>query len=440
MKTKEHKKLSIHLLVLDPGHFHAALVQKHMYPEINPTVNVYAPNGPDLEAHLNLIKGFNKRSKNPTHWDERVYRGSDYLQKMLNDKAGNVVIVSGNNSQKMNYILSSIEAGFNVFADKPMATTPNDFKLLRRAFELAQEKKVLLYDIMTERHTVTNMLQRELACSPEVFGTLEKGSPGKPAVVVESIHHFHKKVDGKPLKRPPWFFDTRHQGGAIADIGTHLVDLVQWTCFPDQIIDWRNDIKIVSSKCWPTKLSLDQFRAVTGLNEYPDLLKDYITPDNLIEVNLNGEFIYALRGVHTRLMTLWKFEAEPGAGDTQQSVLRGSNANLTIMQGTEQKWRPVLYVEKKTPLPDEEFEKKLRASISTLRETWPGLDLKPTGASWEIIVPRKYETSHEDHFAKVTERYLCYLAGGRLPYWELPNMIAKYHTTTEADARASSVS
>jgi hypothetical protein len=33
-------------ITLDPGHFHAALVQKKMYPEVSPEVNVYAP-----EAH-----------------------------------------------------------------------------------------------------------------------------------------------------------------------------------------------------------------------------------------------------------------------------------------------------------------------------------------------------------------------------------------------------
>ena len=433
MKPNEHEKSSIRLLVLDPSHFHAALLQKHMYPEINSIVNVYAPKGPDLEAHLNLIKSFNKRSKNPTNWDERVYRGSDYLQKMLHDKAGNVVIISGNNTQKMNYIISSVEAGFNVFADKPMAITPNDFKLLHRAFELAQEKKVLLYDIMTERYSITNLLQRELAQNPGVFGTLEKGSPEKPAVVMESIHQFHKKVDGKPLKRPEWFFDTRHQGGPIADVGTHLVDLVQWMCFPDQIIDWRSDVKIISSKCWPAKLSHDQFTAITGLSEYPGLLKEYITSDNYLEVNKNGEVIYTLRGVHILVRMLWNFEAEPGASDTQQSMLRGSNANLTIIQGIEQKWKPVLYVEKKIPIPYDEFEKKLCTSISSLCELWPGLDVKPMGTTWEIIVPKEDETNHEDNFAQVTERYLRYIVEGRLPEWEVPNMIAKYYTTTEAN-------
>jgi hypothetical protein len=35
----------VHLITLDPGHFHAALVQKSMYPQVCPIVHVYAPEG-----------------------------------------------------------------------------------------------------------------------------------------------------------------------------------------------------------------------------------------------------------------------------------------------------------------------------------------------------------------------------------------------------------
>src|SRR5512138_3128728 len=131
MAKENQQKSIVRLLVLDPGHFHAALLQKYMYPEVSPIVHVYAPKGPDLEAHLELVESFNRRLCNPTNWDERVYTGSNYLQKMLHDQLGDVVIIAGNSSQKMNYILSSVEAGFNVFADKPMATSRDDFKLLR---------------------------------------------------------------------------------------------------------------------------------------------------------------------------------------------------------------------------------------------------------------------------------------------------------------------
>ena len=35
------------LIVVDPGHFHASLVQQEMYPGLLPPVKVHAPLGPD---------------------------------------------------------------------------------------------------------------------------------------------------------------------------------------------------------------------------------------------------------------------------------------------------------------------------------------------------------------------------------------------------------
>ena len=52
-------------MTLDPGHFHAGLVQKEMYPDVSPTVDVYAPEGPDLDAHLKRIAAFNGRKDAP---------------------------------------------------------------------------------------------------------------------------------------------------------------------------------------------------------------------------------------------------------------------------------------------------------------------------------------------------------------------------------------
>ena len=79
-----------------------------------------------------------------------------------------------------------------------------------------------------------------------------------------------------------------------------------------------------------------------------------------------------------------------------------------------------------------QFEQTLRAAVAKLHATWPGLDVKPTGAAWEIIIPDKYRVGHEQHFAQVTEKFLRFLAEGNMPGWEVPNMIAKYYTTTEA--------
>ena len=39
--------------------------------------------------------------------------------------------------------------------------------------------------------------------------------------------------------------------------------------------------------------------------------------------------------------------------------------------------------------------------------------------------------------AEQTEKYLGYLSAGKMPEWEVPNMIAKYYTTTLAKVLAS---
>src|SRR5690349_1894240 len=46
---------TVRFMTLDPGHFHAALVQKDMYPNVSPRVDVYAPLGPDLLGHLGRV-------------------------------------------------------------------------------------------------------------------------------------------------------------------------------------------------------------------------------------------------------------------------------------------------------------------------------------------------------------------------------------------------
>ena len=125
---------SVQLVTVDPGHFHAALVQKSMYDDVDSIVHVYAPGGPDVDMHLARIENFNKRADNPTHWNEVVYTGAGSFDKMLSEKSGNVVVLAGNNEKKTEYIARAIDAGFNVLGDKPMAIDGKGFELLKTAF------------------------------------------------------------------------------------------------------------------------------------------------------------------------------------------------------------------------------------------------------------------------------------------------------------------
>jgi predicted dehydrogenase len=416
----------IKLITLDPGHFHSALVQKSMYDEVDENVHVYAPESPDVVAHLDKINGYNAREESPTHWKTETYTGTDFFEKMLSDKAGNVVMLAGNNQKKTEYIAKSIDNGFNVFADKPMVINSTDFELLKKAFKTAKEKDLLLYDIMTERFEISTMLQKALSQMPSIFGTLEKGTPENPAVTKESVHHFFKYVSGSPLTRPAWFFDVEQEGEGIVDVTTHLVDLVMWECFPEQIID-STDVAIVAAKRWPTVLSKADFQKVTKLDEYPAYLSQYVS-DNKLGVYSNGEINYTVKDVHAKVSVIWNYQAPEGAGDTHYSIMRGTKANLIIRQGEEQSYKPTLYIE---PLA-EISETDLNSAFEELNKRFPGVSFDKKGTDYEVIIPEHYKEGHEAHFARVTQNYINYLQKGNMPAWEVPNMITKYYTTTKA--------
>src|SRR5436190_13684712 len=184
---------------------------------------------------------------------------------MDGEKKGNVVVLAGNNQKKTDYISRSLEAGLNVLADKPMVINSEGFETLKKAFETAKQKNLVLYDIMTERFEITSILQRELSMKPDIFGTLEKGTDDHPAVEMKSEHNFYKYVSGDVVVRPGWFMDASQQGDGIADVTTHLVDLVQWESFPNQSLDYTKDIIVDSAKHWPTVMTSSQFKTITKL-------------------------------------------------------------------------------------------------------------------------------------------------------------------------------
>lgn len=425
----------VKLITLDPGHFHAALVQKSMYPQVDPVVHVYAKKGTDLQLHLDKIKGYNTNAASPTSWKEVVYAGDDYLEKMLDEKAGNVVVLAGNNKLKTDYILKSIQSGFHVFSDKPMVINEKGFGQLKQAFAEAAKRKLQLYDIMTERYEITTILQRAFSMQPALFGSLQKGTPAEPAVTKESVHHFYKYVSGAVLTRPAWFLDVEQEGEGIVDVTTHLVDLVQWECFPGQTLDYTRDIKLGSARSWATNISKDQFRELTKLDEEPAYLKKYSDEKGNVQVMCNGEINYTVKGVHARVSVTWNYKAPDGTGDTHYSIMRGTKANLVIRQGAEQQYKPTLYIE---PVSQTSvFEKEAETAVARLAQQYPGIALKKNAEGWEVIIPEKYKEGHESHFARVTEKYLEYLSKHNMPAWEVPNMLAKYYTTTQAQKLAA---
>jgi predicted dehydrogenase len=423
----------VRFMTLEPGHFHAGLVQKEMYPNVSRRVDVYAPLGPDLLEHLGRIAAFNMRKENPTSWQLEIHTGTDSLARMLRERPGNVVVLSGRNQGKIDRIKASVEAGLNVLSDKPWIIDPADFPKLESALDTAAKKNLVAYDIMTERYEITTILQREIIHDPASFGTQLQGSEQDPAVTMESVHYLLKMVAGMPNRRPAWFFDVMQQGEALPDVGTHLVDLAQWMLFPEQAIDYRNDVRVLAAKRWPTTLTKAEFQKVTGEADYPNFLSASVKGGNL-EYYCNTRVSYALRGVHVKLDVLWKYEPLPGMGDSHFASFKGSRSRVEIRQGKEEKYRPELYV-----VPNSPAEKDitlildaLRKKVESLKTLYPGIHVSDLGKEMRVDVPDKYRVGHEAHFAQVTNKFLSYLKDPRsMPAWETPNMLAKYYVTTK---------
>ncbi len=416
-------------MTLDPGHFHAALVQKTMYPQVDSTIHVFAPKGPEVQDFINKIDQYNNRSEDPTGWKVRTYLDDDFLDKMVSKKPGNVMVVAGKNSKKIDYILAAVQAGLNVYADKPLVIEPEGFEKLKKAFAIAKEKGVLIYDIMTERFEATTMMQKQFSLLPNVFGNLVDGTPSDPTISKESVHHFFKYVSGNPLVRPPWFFDVNEEGEGIVDVTTHLVDLVQWEAFPNEVVD-TTQIEMITARRWPTKVSQQEFTKVTGLTTFPEYLEKDVLNDTL-HVYCNGEMIYKIKDKHAKVSVIWNFMAPEGTGDTHYSIMRGTKSNLIIKQGEAQEYRPVLYIETNEA---GAFEENLNKAVENeIAELFPGTTLtKVETGQWMINIPEQFKVGHEAHFAQVTENYLNYLESDTMPSWEVPNMITKYYTTMEA--------
>lgn len=422
----------VKLITLDPGHFHAALVQKNSYQQVADEVLVYAPEGDDVKEHLAKVEAYNKRADSPTHWKEVVYTGPDFMEKMIAEKKGNVMVTAGNNGKKTDYIKRTLSAGINVLADKPMAINSSNFETLKECFDIAGTQNVLLYDIMTERHEITTILQRELSMLPAVYGEQLAGTPEEPGIVKESVHHFFKTVSGNPLKRPAWFFDVEQQGEGIVDVTTHLVDLVQWEAFPDVILDYRKDVELLDANRWTTPMTKEQFKEVTGLDTYPDYLQKDVVGDTL-KVYANGDILYKLKGLYAKVSVIWNYTFPEGGGDTHFSVMKGSKADLVIRQGKEQGYKPELFIETLPDIDLAAYEKDLAAVMPAVADKYPGVALNKIADNvWQVQIPDKYRVGHEAHFGQVTENFLQYLKDGKLPDWEVPNMIAKYYVTTQA--------
>jgi predicted dehydrogenase len=412
------------LVILNPGHFHAALTLRESHPLIDDDIHVFAEDGPDVDAFIRLVHSFNERAMNPTHWTLYVYRGADYLEALLTQRPGKVVIIAGRNNEKMPLIHLLHAQGFCVLGDKPWLIESGQVDLLQEI----TAGEPLAMDIMTERHEIVNRLQKAFTRQPAIFGGFRLDC-AQPAVAIRSVHHLYKMVNGAPLRRPAWYFDLAAQGEGITDVTTHLVDLVQWMTGDGSPFDFERDVARLFARQWTTAIPRGIFSRITGLEDFPPTLRDQVT-DDALHYLCNAALSYELRGLRVEIETLWGLEEPAGAGDLHHAVLRGNKADLIAEQGAQTGFLTMLTV--KPAEPGEAFAGALGSAVKGMQETFPGIGLEPEGEGFRITIPKALRTTHEQHFAAVLQSFLTQLDAGTSPENVGPDLNCKYTVLARA--------
>jgi predicted dehydrogenase len=407
----------------EPGHFHAALTLRNENPRVADDVHLYARPGSDRESFLALVDAFNTRTEDPTHWRVCLHEAGDPLARLIADRRGDVVVLAGRNASKLATIARLHGEGFHVLADKPWLTSSAALPSLHDATAGAP----LAMDIMTERHEVLARLRQRIVTDAELFGDFQRDAD-KPAIEIATVHHLYKVVNGKPLRRPWWYYDVGIQGDGMVDVQSHLADQVQWLVAGEEPAEWGRDVELHRARRWTTPVPVDLYRESTGQPAFPDALGDYVDGD-VLELPCNGEIEFSLHGVRARLRAEWGQREAPGGGDRHPCTVRGTRCDIVVRHGPES--GPVAELDVLAK-PGNAIDGPLTAAITRWQAAFPGLGFEPAGGGFRLTIPDALRTSHESHFAMVLEDFLDYVDAERWPEWLAPGIRLRYEILAHA--------
>ena len=418
------------MLILNPGHFHAALVLREAHPRLSDHIWVYSEEGPDLDRFMAMAESFNHRKSDPTRWQIHVYTGTDSLEKLIEEKKGDIVVLAGKTATRMEYIDILNRNGFYVLADKPWVISEEALPFLRSTM---RKDRPLTLDIMTERFEITTILQKRFISEKDVFGDVQIDPDGGPSVFKESVHHLYKIVNETPLIRPPWFFDIQVQGEGIVDVSTHLVDMTHWMLFPGETIDFEKDIELQEARRWNTAVPLKIFKKITQLDRFPDAVREHVKGD-VLHYFCNGEVVYRVKGIPVHIRVVWNLEIPEGGGDIHASHIKGTRSDLLIRQLPEKDFLVELVIVPKEN--SNAIERAVQRCLDMWSQEFSGLSMTREEGNLLINIPKTLRTSHEEHFCQVRDAFLEYLDTGTLPSESRDCIVSKYTLLAKAGKKA----
>ncbi len=393
------------LAFYEPGHFHAALTLRDANSRLVNDIHVYANAGPERDAFTGLIEHFNRRSEQPTTWHLHLHEGPNLQDRLIADGHADAVILAGQNHTKLAAIDRFTQAGLHVLADKPWLTDSQQLAFLNRVTTGSS----LAMDIMTIRHSIIARLCHQIVDTPALFGGFDANAD--PAIDIVSIHHLYKMVNGRPLRRPPWYYDIHIQGDGMVDVQSHMVEQAQWWVLGDAIGDVASDVTLDHACRWPTPVPPDLFQDSTGLPAYPEAIGQSLQ-DGVLHYACNGEIRYRLRGVRVRQTTEWRAREPQGGGDLYSVTLRGQRVHAIVRQGPETDYRAELHLE---PVSGIAIEAALHHAIDQWQDRFPSLSAVPSDIGFQFVIPPELDRGHESHFPLVLKTFLDHLDRGQWP-------------------------
>lgn len=427
------------LAFLEPGHFHGTLTLREANPRVSPEIFVYATAGPELDDFLALIDRFNRRPAHPTRWRPRVQICDDPLARLVAERPGDLVVLAGRNGGKAAVIRRLHQAGLHVLADKPWLVQPDDLEDIRASLD----GQPIVREMMTGRRDTVGRLVKRLVADPALFGGFARAEGA--AIEQESTHHFEKQVDGAPLRRPWWYFDSRVQGSGAVDIPTHLVDQAQWLLAPEDGPAGPPPIPgaaecgpagqgptLIDARGWSTRVPLTVFARVSGARGVPADLRAAVEGDAL-RVFCNAELTYVLAGVTVRASTRWEISTPPGGGDASRVLLHGRAALIRVEQSAATGFRRRVTVEAGADAAA--TARALDAALAAASAESPGVavKLREPGVH-EIVIPPGLDPGHEAHFAELLDEMLTWIDAGHFPAAIAGRTLAKYALLADAVA------
>jgi len=243
---------------------------------------------------------------------------------------------------------------------------------------------------MTERFEVTTSCEGR--STTRIRSARRAGTPQSRRLHGERAPP-EKVVAGAPEHAATWFFETGKQGEGVNDIGTHLVDLVQWTLFPSR----RSTRRRTSS--WSRAALATLIRCPSSASDgvrFPRASSQRVRT-TCSSIFCNSLVYVPAAGNNVKLSVIWDWEAPHG--DTHFAYYRGSGARVEIRQARRKTLRPELYVVPASAWRSRRCSRRSR-EVAGLQSRFPGTAVTDLGGELRVDVPDALRVSHEEHFAQ----------------------------------------